>query len=558
MYSAPSTLTNTDVRVAAMYKLVFGEEWLEASVSSVIDHVQWLCFVVSDRTWSDQSIAGDQEQILALLSELNKRHPGRIFVLQGSWSQQLQHVRDGLDFTRRCCPQATHALYIDSDEIYPEGQLKKLIRYASHQKFANKALHVSWHTFFKSIHFRVDPIDPYRPLALFPLIPNAEFTDFREVNLDSVEVPVRICHFSYVRMFNDRIRTKLESFRDDEAVIDDWYDKIWQSWNSRMRDFHPVKPRHFHALVYVSDRELPKSIVERYASLSEHNMVEPGDKLTTSTWSDVHGSELSLVFVVVTHNSSAHLKECLTAVAKTDHHGVVVVDNGSSDDSVAIAKQCSAYVVKLESNLGFGRAANLGAAISHGDVLCFLNPDCFINNDTVMDALAVIGNMDKCCAVPDVMEGTRLVKGKQPGYTRLKLTADMLEPYSRFDSMRQSLKCHPDYHDRTWYWPFGACFFVLRENFLTLGGFDEKYFMYMEDVDLGRRLYGSGFSIVGLNRVVEHLAQAGSNLDADQRRQLLDKARLQYADRNYGKHMVNAMRSLLDSSNKIPVLPENT
>lgn len=538
--------TDRDIRVVAMYKLFFGEEWLSCSVNSIIEHVRWLCFVLSDRAWSDIGTQGDRESILATVSDLKMRHPGRIFLLEGSWSNQLDHVRAGLDFARKCCPTATHMLYVDSDEVYPEGQLKRLFRYATDSRCRGLALHVSWYTFFRSTNLRVDPLERYRPLALFPMQPNVRFTRFRTVNLRSVEVPVRIHHFSYVRMSDERIHQKLRSFASDEAVLEGWYEKVWLNWHPAMRDFHPVKPRDYHALAFVHDEELHPEIVkhrESWHNMAARDSSAPRD--SSAETSPRSRRPISLGVIVVTHNSAKHLSKCLSLASRATGHGIVVVDNASEDESIDLARRGGATVIQLGENTGYSKAANIGASVSHCDILCFLNPDCFVDRDTVEDAVAVIRNMPEACVVPQLKQGGKKINGRQPGYTPCKLLCDILETSGRYAAECRSLRAGPLYHDNEWSWPIGACMFVRREIFEAVGGFNENYFMYMEDVDLGRRLHEHGFSIVDLNRVVEHRAQDGSRTHFEHRKSLLDQARLKYAELNYGVDFRDALKTFI-------------
>ncbi|HED12754.1 MAG TPA: glycosyltransferase family 2 protein [Gammaproteobacteria bacterium] len=541
-----SNSTGGSIRLAAMYKLFFAEEWLEDSVASVINHVQYLCFIISDRTWSDSTIPGDQDYILAYLANLKLRYPDRIFVYKGSWASQLDHVQDSLEFVRQSCPEASHVLYIDSDEIYPDGQLEELIHHASDPVNKLSALHVSWYTFFKSVYFRVDPVEPYRPLVLFPLLPEVRFTKFREVNLPFVEVPVCIFHFSYVRHSDERIRQKLLSFQKDERIQDGWFEKVWLNWHFSMRDFHPVHPRNYHALVLVNTQELPPAVVTRFktwqSGLTSSNSI---GTLNISGNTNQRVNACSLGFVLVTHHSAVHLEKCLKYIAATPHQSVLIVDNASSDETINIAGRFGASIITLQQNLGYGRAANIGARISHCTILCFINPDCFIDAGTVNDALAVLGNQPTACVVPKLREGENMVHGKQPGYTSLKLLHDMCETNNRCNDLFPVLREQENYHDTDWYWPHGACFFIHRNIFNNIGGFDENYFMYMEDVELGRRLYAHGYSVVSLNRTVTHNAQTGSNIDSVRRRALLNKARLLYAEQNYGSRLYKTILPLV-------------
>ncbi len=71
------------------------------------------------------------------------------------------------------------------------------------------------------------------------------------------------------------------------------------------------------------------------------------------------------------------------------------------------------------------------------------------------------------------------------------------------------LRSAPWIDDRSWAWPLGTCLFVERDTFKALGGFDESYFCYMEDVELGLRAARAKVAIRLLDAEVLHLGQKG-------------------------------------------------
>jgi GT2 family glycosyltransferase len=259
----------------------------------------------------------------------------------------------------------------------------------------------------------------------------------------------------------------------------------------------------------------------------------------------VRPGTVSLAYIIVTHNSASHLQECLEHISATPHDDVVIVDNDSSDNTIEIARQFGASIYELPENVGYGQAANIGAQISHCTALCFINPDCLVDGETVTDALAVLGNQPTSCVVPDLREGTNIVHGKQEGYTPLKLFADMCEINNYRPELLRVLRRHEAYSDADWFWPLGACMFINRETFFQIGGYDERYFMYMEDVDFGQRLYENDMRIVRLNRTVLHYAQAGSDISLEKRRDLLNQGRLRYAKTHYGSEFCSALQKLV-------------
>jgi N-acetylglucosaminyl-diphospho-decaprenol L-rhamnosyltransferase len=197
---------------------------------------------------------------------------------------------------------------------------------------------------------------------------------------------------------------------------------------------------------------------------------------------DIDVSRADVDLVVVTFNSCHGLS---TAVGPLlDHTNLVVVDNDSSDDSVAIARDLGIEVIANSDNRGFGRAATQGAAVGSASFILFLNPDAAIEPQTL----------------------ARLV--------------DRLEDDPRLAVVSPQLVAPDGSRQRTW-WPFpssrrawsealhigrwcdptptgfviGACFLIRRSVFETLGGFDERYWLYGEETDLCRRAADLGFGI---------------------------------------------------------------
>jgi GT2 family glycosyltransferase len=252
--------------------------------------------------------------------------------------------------------------------------------------------------------------------------------------------------------------------------------------------------------------------------------------------------DVSLGIVVVTHDSAKRLPACLSGIPPPLTRSTVVVDNASRDDSAAVARSFGVRVLEQPENLGFGRAATLGARVLLTRALCFLNPDCEPTSELFRLGLEALGDHPHRCAAPLLLEPRGPVDGRQPGYTRTKLLADMLEShYGR--RVARWVRRLPGHHDTSWAWPHGACFFIQRGFFESLGGFDEAYFVYMEDVDLGRRIAACGGEVVSLDCRVVHHGAHGSAVTRRVRRALLDESRLTYARRVYGPVVAGLLRT---------------
>jgi GT2 family glycosyltransferase len=257
-------------------------------------------------------------------------------------------------------------------------------------------------------------------------------------------------------------------------------------------------------------------------------------------------AERELTTVIVTHNSAAVLSDCLASLNCCSAGPVLVVDNASSDSSVELARAAGAEVHELSRNDGFARAANYGARAARSPFLCFLNPDCIVEAGLLESAAQVLRQHGRCVALPDFLhDDGRVIRGCQPGYTWKKILADIIENNRGWPRVVRLLKRMPGYDARSWQWPLCACAFIARDLFFEAGGFDERYFLYMEDVELGVSISRAGGAVASIDSLVRHHAQIGSSVSPGRRMVLLNTARLQYARRHYGACFERLLRMLM-------------
>ncbi|GAC1331553.1 MAG: glycosyltransferase family 2 protein [Candidatus Dormibacteria bacterium] len=202
--------------------------------------------------------------------------------------------------------------------------------------------------------------------------------------------------------------------------------------------------------------------------------------------------------LVVTHNSAGTLDRVLRPIAGRVQ--VVVVDNASTDNSVEVAaRYAGVEVVRSKVNLGFGRGTNLAAARARGEFLLTLNPDCIAppaSIETLAERLASdpnpgfvgprilkeSGEPDRACLRGDpdplgaLLHFSRVARlfPDSPGLNRYNLV------HAGYDREQELLN------------GTGACLLVRASAFRQVGGFDERFFMYGEDLDLCRSLRQAG------------------------------------------------------------------
>jgi|LakMenEpi03Aug12_release.lakeMendotaPanAssembly.Ray.scaffolds.fasta_scaffold34806_5 GT2 family glycosyltransferase len=249
---------------------------------------------------------------------------------------------------------------------------------------------------------------------------------------------------------------------------------------------------------------------------------------------------MHVTVVIVTHQSAATLGVCLRSLEGLRDLSVRVIDNASTDTSREIAMHQGAAVRALDHNVGFAAASNRGAEGVSDGLLCFLNPDCLLTPDAVDAARSALSNRVAACAVPDFEQMGTLVAGRQPGYTWRKVLADIMEDNGRMHGVLRWLRQHPRHHDRGWHWPLGTCLFVPATFFHQVGGFDERYFLYMEDVEFGLQVRRHGGEVIALPVRLRHGGMQGADVAPALRRRLLNAARIQFARSHYGPFVAAA------------------
>lgn len=204
--------------------------------------------------------------------------------------------------------------------------------------------------------------------------------------------------------------------------------------------------------------------------------------------------------VVVNYNAGAALSECVESLEREGVRDIAVVDNGSTDDSLEYlaAKNPSAQVFHTGRNLGFGGGVNYGARRVAGELLLVCNPDL------VLQAGALGAMADRLAQDPSLgLVGPALVtpagelqpSGRVfPTLRRSSVQAVLgaLLPKNAYSRRyREANRAHAETGAADWV--TGVCFLVRRAAFDAVGGFDDRYFMYVEEVDLCWRLARAGW-----------------------------------------------------------------
>ncbi len=231
----------------------------------------------------------------------------------------------------------------------------------------------------------------------------------------------------------------------------------------------------------------------------------------------------TIAVITVNFNGRAHLDDCLQSLERMDYPrerwDVIMVDNASRDGSVAHVRDKFPWVKVLTNaeNEGFAPAVNQAVRETDAEYLAFLNNDMHVDRGWLREAVAQLagGRTDTVCVASKILnwDGTKIdfVGGSLSFYGHaFQESFGAGADGTDFDSPRELL------------FACGGAMVIERAVYEDLGGFDDDYFAFFEDVDLGWRLWVSGYSVMYAPKsVVYHRHHASASRVSDAKKHLL-------------------------------------
>jgi GT2 family glycosyltransferase len=215
--------------------------------------------------------------------------------------------------------------------------------------------------------------------------------------------------------------------------------------------------------------------------------------------------------LTVTYNSAEFLRECWGGGAKPFEW--VVVDNRSSDSSAQVAEELDARVVRLEKNVGFATANNVAVRHSTSPYLLFANPDLVLEPGGLAALQAHLDAYGGLVAPQLIFPtGELQPNGRGLPYVTARLGNRHVWPFSRLHSAYRVL-VRPG--EARWVsWLSGAALAMRRSDFEAIGGWNERFFLYYEDIELGLRSWAHGLpvAVLGDVRWVHYWRRANNSL----------------------------------------------
>jgi len=275
---------------------------------------------------------------------------------------------------------------------------------------------------------------------------------------------------------------------------------------------------------------------------------------------------MTLDIVIVNWNSGRQLADCIDSI-KAHSGGLVgkciVVDNGSTDGSTDFLDGADDVdLVRAGRNLGFGRACNLGARRGNSPFILLLNPDACLLQDCLARAVAAFDapENDRVGIV-----GVQLLDEKgviQRTCARAPTPAHLVAKSFGVTAVLKSADLHMlewDHKEtRVVDHVIGAFYLTRRSLFDDLGGFDERFFVYLEDIDFSRRAALSGYRSLYLASA--HAFHKGGGVSEQVKAHRLFyslRSRIQYAAKHFsrpGAAMVAASTLLIEPFSRLSLL----
>jgi N-acetylglucosaminyl-diphospho-decaprenol L-rhamnosyltransferase len=204
---------------------------------------------------------------------------------------------------------------------------------------------------------------------------------------------------------------------------------------------------------------------------------------------------------IVSFNSRGQLRQGVTPLLESPGIRVIVVDNASTDQSVKSVADLSLTMIPLPENMGFAYASNVAWRAGSAPFVLFLNPDARIDSASLALLVGVLRDDERAGAVAPMIRHTdgsldyslRRFPRLRSTYARALFLHRLFPRAPWVDEVVRNESAYVASTSPEWV--SGACILVRRSVLETLGGLDERFFLYCEDIDLCRRIWSAGWEI---------------------------------------------------------------
>lgn len=255
-------------------------------------------------------------------------------------------------------------------------------------------------------------------------------------------------------------------------------------------------------------------------------------------------SVIDLSIAIVSYNTKEVLLDCIRSVhvhTTGITFEVIVVDNDSRDGTVAALKESypAMTIIENSDNRGFAKAVNQAIAVSRGRQVLLLNSDTIVMDQALatmvayLDAHPDVGAVGcKQCTGDGHLNQTCFPFPSIRGHLFYSALFQRIAPSMQAAAAAtQAVDCT---QSQDVDWANGACLMVRRSLIEQLGGLDEEFFMYFEDVDLCRRLRQQGYRVRHLaEAAIVHFIGRSSGRDRERLQHVWEFSRIRYVEKHF-------------------------
>jgi GT2 family glycosyltransferase len=217
---------------------------------------------------------------------------------------------------------------------------------------------------------------------------------------------------------------------------------------------------------------------------------------------------LDLSIIIVNYNTAKFLERCLDSIIRYTEkiaYEIIVVDNNSTENEIQKFPEsyCNVKFIFNEENNGFGAGCNTGAKLATGKYIAFVNPDIELVDNSLLEFCIYLDkneNAGLCSGILidnknipqycyNYFPGIKWEFKEAFGFLRERTVNKLLNhPYIK-NNIRKEFEVD---------WFHGACIVMNKDLFFEINGFDEKIFLYYEDVDLCKKIIDRGLKVICL------------------------------------------------------------
>lgn len=252
---------------------------------------------------------------------------------------------------------------------------------------------------------------------------------------------------------------------------------------------------------------------------------------------------MALGVIIVTYNSAATIKACLESLLAARATNITVVDNQSSDQTVAICRTFSqVQVLPQDQNLGYNGGNQIGIDHCRADILVLLNPDTVVPANFTTAARALVKAHPQAgligCGIKNQAGAVELTSSRLPSFMAL------VYQYSRYQSFFPHSRAYHNYLMLDWDRTTprrveavsGACTIMTKRFAEQVTPLDQRYFLYFEELDLGQRAKRLGVEVIYDPTVyITHIGAASAKqIQSHRRDKIFGQSRDYYVRKYYG------------------------